>query len=548
MRRGIDATAYVLLSILIVYAALGTLFAFKTPPWQNPDEPAHYNYIAHVATERRLPALRMGDYDGPYLERLKAQKFPPDLSIEPVRYESHQPPLYYLLAAPIHWLSQGRLLALRLFSVMLGGGVVLLIFLCARAAVPGPPHIALGAAAFAAFLPMHVALMASVNNDALAELLIAGTVLALLRWQRLKTESEVDGGRGHLLAAGILIGLGFLTKATAYILLPVALVVVFIHSVWPGSSGKSPAGTLTLRLALLVGPALLLGLPWWIRNSLLYGNLDILGLTRHDAVVTGQPTAAAWIAENGWGAYWERAWSFTGKSFWGVFGWLGVFMDARIYTIFFILSALAALGILFRFRAWAIRSEWQWPRLISTPYLTLLLLWLATFAAYAWYNVGFIQHQGRYLFPALPAWSLLFALGWWTALERRTSLITGGIFLAGAGAHFIIATLAGGAADRWTVLLFGMAGAGMLLYGLLSGRISRIIQGREQGTGDRDEERQLLTPNPQALSPKIGIGDNANRLRIDGDLRPILYVCLFLAAVALDIAIPFLYIVPQLSS
>ena len=242
-----------------------------TPPWQNPDEPAHYNYIAHIATERQLPVLRMGDYDEAYLERLKAEKFPPDLSIDPVRYESHQPPLYYLLAVPVYWLSQGRPLGLRLFSVVLGGGVVLLVFLCARAAVPGSPHIALGAAAFAAFLPMHVALMASVNNDALAELLIAGTVLALLRWQRLEAGNRVDMRVGrHLLAAGILIGLGFLTKATAYMSSSLSR----LSSSWLIQFGRGPqighsAGKLAFcGSSLLVGPALLLGLPWWIRNSL----------------------------------------------------------------------------------------------------------------------------------------------------------------------------------------------------------------------------------------------------------------------------------------
>ncbi len=530
MQRGFDATAYVLITILIVYAALGILFAVKTPPWQNPDEPAHYNYIAHVATEGRLPVLRMGDYDEAYLERLKAEKFPPDLSIEPVRYESHQPPLYYLLAVPFYWMGQGGLLALRLFSVVLGGGVVLLVFLCARAAVAGAPHIALGAAGFAAFLPMHAALMASVNNDVLAELLIAGAVLALLRWQRMEAESYEARGARHLLVVGILIGLGFLTKATAYLLLPVALVVVIIHSGLPGSAGKSSAGKLIKRLVLVTGPALLLGLPWWIRNSLIYGNLDILGLSRHDAVVTGQPTAAAWIAENGWGAYWERAWTFTSKSFWGVFGWLGVFMDARVYTILSILTVLAAVGILLRFWANSDRAEWQWSRFLVTPGMTLILLWLATWAAYAWYNSGFIQHQGRYLFPALPAWSLLFAIGWWTVFERRASLVAGGVLLAGAGAHVAVTTLAGGAADRWTLLLFGTAGAGMLLYGLLSGRVIRLIAA--VGAGD------------QSGTPK----GPSNRLRSDGDLRPILYTCLFLVVVALDIAIPFLYIVPQLSS
>ncbi len=530
MRRGFDATAYVLFAILFVYAALGTLFALTTPPWQNPDEPAHYNYIAHIATERRLPVLRMGDFDGEYLERLKAERFPQDLSIEPVRYESHQPPLYYLLAVPVYWLSQGLPLALRLFGVALGGGVVLLVFLCARAAVPRSPHIALGAAAFAAFLPMHVALMASVNNDVLAELLIAGTVLALLRWQRLKSEREGGERTGLLLAAGILIGLGFLTKATAYTLFPVAIVVVVIHSVFPGSDDRALVGKLARRLAMVIGPAVLLGLPWWIRNSLLYGNLDFLGLSWHDEVVTGQPTAAAWIAENGWAAYWERAWTFTSKSFWGVFGWLGVFMDARIYTTLFILSALAAVGILFHFWGRANSGEWRWASLLTSPGMTLVLLWLATLAAYAWYNLGFIQHQGRYLFPALPAWSLLFAIGWWAVLERRASLTAGGVLLAGAGACFVIVTLAGATVDKWTLLLHGVAGLGMMVYGLLFGRMSRIVA----AIGPGDQERALQKPS--------------DGLRHEGDLRPILYICLFLATIALDIAIPFLYIVPQLSS
>ena len=268
-----------------------------------------------------------------------------------------------------------------------------------------------------------------------------------------------------------------------------------------------------MRYALLIAPALLLGLPWWIRNSLLYGNLDFLGLAWHDEVVTGQPTAAAWIAENGWSAYWERAFMFTGKSYWGVFGWLGVFMDARIYTALFILSVMAAVGVLFWCRV--NRDAMQWPLFRSSPWLTLILLWLGTFAAYGWYNLGFIQHQGRYLFPALPAWSLLFAVGWWAVLERRVSIAAGGVLLAGAAAHVVVPLLLGGMVNKWTLLLYGAGAVGLLLHGLLSARTVRLVTGKGAGS-----EAQLL--------------------------RPILYVGLFLALIALDIAIPFLYIVPQL--
>ena len=517
------ATSYILSLILFVYLALGTLFAVKTPPWQNPDEPAHYNYIADVASERRLPLLAKGDYDGAYLERLKAERFPPGLSIGPVRYESHQPPLYYVLAAPVYWVSGGNLLALRLFGVVLGAGVVLMVFLCARAALPEYPHIGLGAAAFAAFLPMHIALMASVNNDSLAELVIAGTVLVLLRWQKasdLGENGEESRIRGYrlLLATGILVGAGFLTKATTYILLPVALLVVLGKGLLQWQGQELSIRGLLARFALLAVPAFALGLPWWIRNSRAYGAWDILGLAWHDVVVTGQPTAKVWIAEHGWGAYWERAWTFTSKSFWGVFGWLGVFMDARVYTALQVVSIMAVVGAVF----WCWRridtEKVQMASVLSTPWTLLLLIWLGTIAAYAWYNFGFVQHQGRYLFPALPAWSLLFALGWWSVLGRRASVFAGGVLLAVAATR-ILAGITVGGFDRWTFLLYGAAGTGLLVNGL------------------------LLTRSARMLAEKCGLRWASLEL-----VRPVLFVGLFAAMAGLDIAIPFLYIVPQLDA
>lgn len=489
-----------LFALLLAYFALAFLFAGATPAWQNPDEPAHYNYVAFIATERRLPVLQMGDYDEAYLQRLKDEQFPPGLSIAPVRYEFHQPPLYYLLAAPVYWLSGGSLLALRLFSALLGAGVLLLIFASARTLLPHRPGIALGATAFAAFLPMHLAILSAVNNDVLAELVIAAGVLVLLRWARIPEAEPRAAPLPHLLLLSLLIGLGFLTKATAYILLPVSLLVVTYavttHAVTTAPRSIYPS--LLTHYSFLLTPALLLGLPLWLRNSLVYGGFDPLGLGRHDAVVTGQPTTAGWIAANGWAAYWERALSFTAKSFWGVFGWLGVFMDGRVYTLLFVVSACALLGLtlayLSRRRRFVLDSAW----------LTLLLLALAALAAYVWYNLSFIQHQGRYLFPALPAWSLLFALGWWAVWRPAISRITGGALLLVAGAIAAWGLLAG-PLDKWAVLLWGASGAALLLYGLLCVRFPRLVR-----------------------------------------LRPLLYALPFCLLAGLDAAIPFLYLLPQL--
>lgn len=158
--------------ILLAYLLLGGLYAVFTPAWQVPDEPAHYNYVRYLVNESGFPELVAGCYEQTYLEQLTAQRFPPHLPIDGVCYEFHQPPLYYLLAAPVFALTGGSPLALRLFSVALGAGVVSLAFAVGRTIFPNRAEIALATMALVALVPMHLAMLASVNNDALAELLL----------------------------------------------------------------------------------------------------------------------------------------------------------------------------------------------------------------------------------------------------------------------------------------------------------------------------------------------------------------------------------------
>ncbi|MBI3960131.1 MAG: hypothetical protein HY328_15060 [Chloroflexi bacterium] len=280
-------------------------------------------------------------------------------------------------------------------------------------------------------------------------------------------------------------------------------------------------------LLLVTLSSLLLGLPLWLRNIATYGGLDFLGLRWHDRVVTGQPTTVDWIAANGWPAYWERAWDFTFKSFWGVFGWLGVFMDGRVYTLLLIFSGVVAAGLvagLLRYASPARRSAPVEQRSVSKPsgsgvagplpfnsvmsqrwdlFVAIILLAGVT-ASYVWYNLGFVQHQGRYLFPALYSFGLLVSLSWREALRPRVSFVIAGLLLLWA--VILAATgLAAAALDKWTLLfLVGVSGA-LLVNGLLE----RIPGGTQ--------------------------------------LRPILYALPFVLLGLLDTVIPFLYTVPQLA-
>src|SRR5690606_27503050 len=108
-------------------------------------------------------------------------------------------------------------------SVLLGAGVVLAAWAALRALFPAHPTLALTGAAFVAFLPQHLAILGSVSNDPLAELLVGLTLLVAVRY----LGSEERGASPVQL--GILVGLALLTKTTIYFLAGIALMAVLLR-------------------------------------------------------------------------------------------------------------------------------------------------------------------------------------------------------------------------------------------------------------------------------------------------------------------------------
>jgi 4-amino-4-deoxy-L-arabinose transferase-like glycosyltransferase len=524
-----------LVLILVAYAFAAAGFALFTPPWQAPDEPAHYNYIAHIVQQQRLPVLQMGDYNQEQLDALRSLGFPPGLSIAGVRYESYQPPLYYLTAAPIFWLSNGNLLALRLFNVLLGVAALFFLYRSLELVFPGKPLITLGASAFAALLPMHVAVAASVNNDILAELLLNVTFFVLVAWMRSQIEANQPDWssaqeRRVLLTLGLLLGLGLLTKIYAYLVLPIVLLTLLLVARYAKDKKQAQknAPSLWQRLFWVAGPALLFGLPLWLRNLRLYGAWDFLGLSWHDAVVIGQPRTTDWIARFGWLNYSERAFNFTFRSFWGVFGWLGVFMDERIYTACLLFSGVLFLGLL-----WAIvrlisgQPDTEMSSLQVSVLALFGLLLLAVIAGYVVYNVKFVQHQGRYFFWGLLPISTCVALGWREVLRPLQGGITGALGAALALA-LTVAGILGGDMDKWLLLMVGLI-AGVLLLQPLTLLMATPAAGKAR------------SPFPNLASNNQALAWLGARLR--SGIWALPFVLLFL----LNLFIPFLYILPQLT-
>ncbi len=426
--------------ILALFTVIGTLYAIYTPIWQVPDEPAHYNYIRSLAEEHRFPVMAPGDYDQAYLSRLTTERFPSELSVNSLAYEDHQPPLYYVLAVPVYILTGGSVVALRLFSLLLGGAAVVMAVLMLREGWPEQPGAVWLACGLVAFTPQFVAMMAAVNNDAL--------ILALL-WLWLWLAQRFLRGRTSPWALGGVLGLILLTKATGYGVLVLAVVVVALKH----RKSKQPVLRALRDLAFIFFPAILLGGVWWLRNVFVYGWPDFLGLIRHSEVVVGQPRTMAAISRDGLFPFLWAAVRTTFQSFWGQFGWMGVVLDSRIYRGLIVFTFCGVIGAIVHLIIRIKDGLMTWER------DALILLGVSTAitgAMFVGYNVSFTQHQGRYLFPALPMFAMMMSLGLQRLLDRKMATIMTIVLM-----FFIIAVgvwgVLVGDIQLWWALLLGLA-------------------------------------------------------------------------------------------
>jgi hypothetical protein len=174
---------------------------------------------------------------------------------------------------------------------------------------------------------------------------------------------------------------------------------------------------------------------------------------------------------------------------------MGVLLDQRLYQALAILSALALIG----FATWAAGAwrrrgafaSWQW-----AAGGLLALAGLFTLATYLWYNAGFLQHQGRYLFRALVPLGLVAALGWREALRRKRAWALAALILFGA-----LALKVAGLLPNWPLLMLVAAAAALVVRRFLPARWD-----------------------------------------------PLIHACPYLLLILLDLASLFLFIIPQLAA
>jgi hypothetical protein len=243
-------------------------WAVLTPPFHVPDEISHTAYVQAIAESGELPLQRADEphyseqerellasldfgavvgrrdsrppWTGPQEAGVRAaEDEPASREVSNATTASANPPLYYLAEAPVYWATPStslldKLLAMRLFSALLGAVTVLAIFLFLRELVPGSPWLWPAGALVCALQPGFGFISAGVNPDALLFAASATTFWLMARVLRRGASTR------RVAALGAVVAMGVLTKPLFIGLVPAAAIAVLIAILRAHRSGAPP--------------------------------------------------------------------------------------------------------------------------------------------------------------------------------------------------------------------------------------------------------------------------------------------------------------------
>jgi 4-amino-4-deoxy-L-arabinose transferase-like glycosyltransferase len=414
-----------------------------TPPFESPDEPAHFAYVEHLAEAGRLPSSNAEKYtpaEGIALEDLglirvslnpengaistaaEQRKLEQDLARGYPRtgtpdagIATSEPPLYYALEAiPYKLASSGTILdqlaLMRLLSALFGGLTALFAFLFVREALPAEPWAWTVGGLGVAVMPLLGFMSGVVNPDALLFSVSAALFYCLARGFRRGLTPRLA------VALGAVIAVGFMTKLNFLGLLPGAILGLLILALREARVSRRAAGR---RLALAGGVA--------ASPILLYVLVNVLSGRPGVGAVSGALELAgrhSLLSELSyiWQFYLPRLPGMhayfgglsTTRAFWfdglvGLYGWVDTTFPGWVYDAALVpaalIAALAARTLLLHRHALRCRLG------EAAVYLTITLGVLILVGAddYLGDNPGEYR-EPRYLLPMLALWGAVLVL------------------------------------------------------------------------------------------------------------------------------------------
>jgi hypothetical protein len=426
---------WLLAIVLVGYCALTLTYSLLTPAWEANDEPAHTANVEFLLYNGSLYPLQFqSEYPIPNRPYRKKQ----------VRwFESHQPPLYYLLLAgwqralgipafnpymldPGSWeggdppglifshdydaaqRDQAIVLRkLRVLSIVIGLVTVLVCYRTAKLAF-GRQDIAISAATFVAFLPKFDVITAVVTNDGLAVMLSALALMLLLSHLR-RVEQVQSGYSSYIFPAllGLVCGAAALTKLNT---LPVSGMLLIALSFTRLSWTRRFA-----HIALFVVGFLLVSGWWFKRNYDLYGEfllqnasmiavaqgvkhvVDPVGLANIDRLLERYFIFVPWWFAHG--CWYDGSWN--------------QFYPPLPWSWSLLAVALVCLGA---WLVWWFRNQ---PAVDWRIQMSLLLTMLGTVVGILLIAKSTQQAEGRIAYIGLTAFAALVTRGAWQLAPSR---------------------------------------------------------------------------------------------------------------------------------
>ena len=451
-----------LAALILLYLAKAIILVFVFPPFSGHDETAHYSYIRTVVDEHRVPTLTQdpamaearGTRGNDYVDLLPPELYPycrytlqwwcdpmqrshtggpvyvtewgsrTNTQADGVQYAANHPPLYYLIMAPVYWLSEQagagvttQMYLLRLAAIPFGLIVVLLAYLTTRLIFPRDTFLLITVPAFVA-LQTQVSYEATmINNDIVAIAAFSWVLYLVVRAIRDRFPARTS------LLIGFALGLGIVTKSTS--LSAAAFVGVAMLTLLGFTSLARFRASLPKFIGtglLIAAPAIALAAPWYIHMYRTYGNFTALPQILELQHMWNTPD----------GSFFQLLFSvdffkMRFSELWGEYGWRVLPFAPHLMQLIAVPTLLAVLG----FVVFTVRTFNQSGigdhvgRLDRWQFWALAIMLVACVVGYLFtvqFGTQFALTQARYFFPVINALAILLMLGLRTLIPARWHL------------------------------------------------------------------------------------------------------------------------------
>ena len=384
---------------VILYLVLSFDYLLLIPIGESPDEPGHIQCLEQVAIANRLPRVEPPPQGerwfsrgriisgrmcyhmplyyvlGGWVERATAvltgtplpYEFPANNPLFPGRSAAMFVPQTTRQPTPI--------LALRLFSILLGLATLWATYILARRLFPESDMIAILAMLIVAGWPQLVFMSRAINNDVLAtafSVLLLGVLAANQRPQR-------------FVLAAVLSALALLTKLTVFFTIGAVILIWLWEFITSPQQRSAYLRVLTVCLFIWFGVGLLLFLHPVLNEHLRNGTSRLTPL----------PETVRHLN------YWNEVFVETLNSGWARFGWMNIFApDWHAYLWWGLVAMMAGLGI-------------RYITAVSSVRLLIFIWLIGVGLTYIRINLTIFQPQFRFAFATLPIIAALAAGGAW---------------------------------------------------------------------------------------------------------------------------------------